>query len=50
MTYRDISQFAPLALFSLILTVSQLASAFAISARILFGAARLPQSIHPRLR
>jgi hypothetical protein len=50
MTYRDISQFAPLALFYIILTVSQLASAFAVSAGILFGAALLSQSIHPRLR
>lgn len=50
MTYRDISQFAPLALFSLILAVSPLAGAFAVAAGILFGAACLSQSIHPRLR
>ena len=32
MTYRDISQFAPIAIFSLILSFSQLASAFIFSA------------------
>jgi hypothetical protein len=50
MTYRDVSQFAPLALFTVILAASQLASGFVVSACFLFGAARLSQSIHPRLR
>lgn len=50
MTYRDISQFAPIAIFSLILSFSQLASAFIFSAASFLVAGRLAQSIHPRLR
>lgn len=50
MTYRDISQFAPIAIFSLILSVSPLASAFIFSAGFFIFAGWLAQSIHPRLR
>jgi ACDE family multidrug resistance protein len=50
MTYRDVSQFSPVAVFSLILTVSSLASAFLVFAGVFFGAARLSQLIHQRLR
>lgn len=49
-TYRDTSQFVPIAAFSLILLVSQLSAAFAIFAGVMFGAARLSLFIHPRLR
>jgi MFS transporter, ACDE family, multidrug resistance protein len=50
MTYRDVSQFAPIAIFSLILSFSQLASAFIFSAASFLVAGRLARSIHPRLR
>ena len=50
MTYRDISQFAPVAVFSLILTVAELTTAFLTFAVVLFGAAWLSRLIHPRLR
>ena len=50
MTYRDISQFAPIAIFSVILSFSQLASAFIFSAASFLVAGRLAQLIHPRLR
>ena len=50
MTYRDVSQFLPIVVFSLILSVSQLASAFMFSAAFFLVAGRLAQSIHPRLR
>lgn len=50
MTYRDISQFAPVAVFSLILTVAELTTAFLTFAAALFGAAWLSRLIHPRLR
>jgi MFS transporter, ACDE family, multidrug resistance protein len=50
MTYRDVSQFLPLATFSLILAFSPLATAFALSAGFLFAAALLSQFVHPRLR
>ena len=50
MTYRDVSQFAPIAIFSVILSVSHLASAFAITAAFYVFAGQLARSIHPRLR
>jgi MFS family permease len=50
MTYRDVSQFAPIAIFSVILSVSHLASAFAITAASFVFAGQLARSIHPRLR
>lgn len=49
-TYRDVSQFAPIVVFSLILAVSQLGTAFGLYAVVLFGAARLSRLIHPRIR
>jgi len=50
MTYRDVSQFVPVAVFSLILTVAELTTAFLAFAAVLFGAAWLSRLIHPRLR
>jgi MFS transporter, ACDE family, multidrug resistance protein len=50
MTYRDVSQFAPIAVFSLILTVAQLTTAFLTFAAVLFSAAWMSRLIHPRLR
>jgi len=50
MTYRDVSQFAPVALFSLILSVAELTTAFLAFAAALFSAAWLSRLIHPRLR
>jgi predicted MFS family arabinose efflux permease len=50
MTYRDFSQFAPVAIFSLILTVAELTTAFLTFAAVLFGAAWMSRLIHPRLR
>jgi MFS family permease len=50
MTYRDISQFAPVAVFSLILAVAELTTAFLTFAAVLFGTALLSRVIHPRLR
>jgi MFS transporter, ACDE family, multidrug resistance protein len=50
MTYRDVSQFAPIAGFSLILSVAQLASAFLMFAAVMFAAAWMSRLIHPRLR
>jgi MFS family permease len=50
MTYRDVSQFVPIAAFSLILTVSQLGTAFLMFAAAVFSAAKLSKLIHPRLR
>jgi MFS family permease len=50
MTYRDISQFAPGAVFSLILAVAELTTAFLIFAAVLFGTAWLSRLINPRLR
>ena len=50
MTYRDISQFAPVAVFSLILAVAELTTAFLTFAAVLFGTAWLSRLIHPRLR
>jgi MFS family permease len=50
MTYRDVSQFAPIAVFSIILSFTELAWAFAASAALFLVAGGLAQSIHPRLR
>jgi len=50
MTYRDFSQFAPIAAFSLILLVSPLSPAFVVFAGAMFAAARLSLLIHPRIR
>jgi len=50
MTYRDFSQFAPIAAFSLILLVSPLSSALLIFAGAMFAAARLSLLVHPRIR
>jgi MFS transporter len=50
MTYRDISQFAPVAVFSFILAVAELTTAFLTFAAVLFGTAWLSRLIHPRLR
>jgi MFS family permease len=50
MTYRDVSQFAPIATFSLILVVAPLSLAFVVFAGAMFGAARLSLLIHPRIR
>ena len=50
MTYRDVSQFAPIAAFSLILLVAPLPSAFLVFAGAMFAAARLSLLIHPRIR
>jgi hypothetical protein len=50
MTYRDVSQFAPVAAFSLILLVSPLSSAFLVFTGAMFWAARLSLLIHPRIR
>jgi len=50
MTHRDVSQFAPVALFSLILSVAELTTAFLAFAAALFSAAWLSRLIHPRLR
>ena len=49
-TYRDVSQFAPVVMFSLVLAVSQLGTAFGLFATVLFGAARLSKLIHPRIK
>jgi MFS family permease len=49
MTYRDISQCAPVVMFSLILIFSPLTTTFAAYALVLFGAARLSRLLHPRL-
>jgi MFS family permease len=50
MTYRDVSQFAPIAVFSIILSFTELAWAFALTAALFLFAGGLAQSIHPRLR
>lgn len=50
MTYRDVSQFVPVAAYTLILTVFQLGATFVVSAAALFTAAKLSKLIHPRLR
>jgi MFS family permease len=49
-TYRDVSQFVPIAVFSVILLVSQPSTAFFVLSGVMFGAARLSLLIHPRLR
>lgn len=50
MTYRDVSQFSPIAVFSIILSFTDLAWAFALSAAFFLVAGGLAQSIHPRIR
>lgn len=50
LTYRDVSQFIPIAVFSLVLLFLPLAFVFFIFAIALFAASALSQFIHPRLR
>jgi MFS family permease len=50
LTYRDVSQFIPIAVFSLVLLFLPLAFVFFIFAIALFAASALSHFIHPRLR
>jgi ACDE family multidrug resistance protein len=50
MTYRDLAQFAPIALFTLILSFSQFSSALIAIAVVFFFGAYLALLIHPRIR
>jgi hypothetical protein len=50
MTYRDVSQFAPIAAFSVILLVSPLSTALLVFAGAMLAATRLSLLIHPRIR
>jgi hypothetical protein len=50
MTYRELSQFAPVVMFSMVLMVAPLATAFAAYGIALLAGAQLSKLIHRRLR